>query len=432
LDNLNAITSIGYMLILVIGFSAFWIPRRYVLLPLIASVCYLSLSQQVVIGDMHFHALRLVIGILWLRIAIRSEWRQAFEWCLLDNIIITYALTGCIVNTILWGSYDAFKYQLGFLYNIFGTYFICRIFIREVKDIRLTIRLTAACMIPLAIGMICESITGKNAFSIFGGIMENAMIRDGHIRCQGPFSHPILAGTAGAVTMPLIIATYYKQPKIWLLFAIFATAAIAVTSRSSGPIMAYGFGILGLLSWKIKNHMRFVRWGIVLSLVWLHFVMSSPVWYTMTRISEIVGGGGWHRAYLIDQAIRYFSDWWLIGTKYTAHWMPYGLELNPESADLTNQFIADGVTGGLAKMLLLIIIIVLCFKRIGKSAKLQQMEYPKEAFMAWCIGASLLVHITTFFSVPYFDQIYVFWYMLLAFVAALPSLEVKYLSCQCR
>jgi len=47
---------------------------------------------------------------------------------------------------------------------------------------------------------------------------------------------------------------------------------------------------------------------------------ESPIWFLIGRLSAIIGGTGWARSELIDQAIKHFSEWWLLGTTYTAHW----------------------------------------------------------------------------------------------------------------
>ncbi len=39
--------------------------------------------------------------------------------------------------------------------------------------------------------------------------------------------------------------------------------------------------------------------------------------------------------------------------------------------------------------------------------------------MIWSVGCALLGHVTSFFSVTYFDQIIIFWYMVIAMTAAL-------------
>jgi hypothetical protein len=70
--------------------------------------------------------------------------------------------------------------------------------------------------------------------------------------------------------------------------------------------------------------------------------------------------------------VAHFNEWWLLGTDYTAHWMPTGLDINPDSADITNQFIAEGVQGGLLTMALFIVLLVQAFRTLGKGLVLME------------------------------------------------------------
>jgi hypothetical protein len=150
--------------------------------------------------------------------------------------------------------------------------------------------------------------------------------------------------------------------------------------------------------------------------------MKAPVWFLMARMGDIVGGGGWHRAAIIDQAIAHVGDWWLLGTSNTGDWMATTLAFSPNSADITNQFVSEGLMGGLLTMILFIFVIVRCFRMIGLSLKSMEESPFAEQIIVWSLGASLLAHVMAFMSVSYFDQIIVFWYLLLAMISAIGDL----------
>ncbi len=423
-DAIN-MTLVGLLFTLGAGFLFVLLPRRLAILPLIASACFITLGQQVVASSLHFTALRIVVLFGWLRLVVRGELLPPVKVNAMDKLIIVYACVGFILYNILWQSSGALINQLGFLYNTLGIYFLCRFLIRDPGDIRRTIKMLALCLIPLAGFMILEAVTGRNIFSVLGGVAEKSVLRDGYVRSQGPFRHAILAGTVGAVSLPLLAALLADRAngRVGVVLGITASTAIAVTSHSSGPALAFGFGIIGLLAWILRRHMRTIRWGIVFVLVALHLVMKVPVWFLVSKISDLIGGGGWHRSYLMDQAIRHVDEWWLIGTKYTAHWMPTALVANQKAADITNQFVAEGVMGGLLRMCLFIWIIVIGFRTVGRTVRVLEGTARSLAFLAWSTGACLLAHIASFFAVSYFDQIIVFWYILLAFIAALNPLS---------
>ena len=387
-------------------------------MPVIITACYLPLSEKLLIAIFHFSALRFVILFGWLRAVVRGE-ICPLKLNTIDKAIICWVISSFVIYIIRLQTSEALINRLGFIYNSIGLYFFFRLYIRDLDDIERVLKSIAIFIVPLAIAMLYEYSTGRNIFSIFGGIPEITGLRGERFRCQGPFRHPILAGTLGATLLPMFLALWFKGQN----FRVYATAGvvsatiITVTSSSSGPLIAYIFGIVGLLMWPFRMHMRAIRWGILLTLMSLHLVMKAPVWHLIQRLSSLIGGTGWHRAALIDQAIAHFGDWVLLGTSDTGEWMPYTLGIDSSAADITNQYIAEGIRGGLITMILYIIIIVCFFRMVGLSLKAMEERPFAEKIIVWSLGASLLAHVMAQASVGYFDQIIVIWYLLLAMIS---------------
>ena len=153
-------------------------------------------------------------------------------------------------------------------------------------------------------------------------------------------------------------------------------------------------------------------------LVVLHFIMNDPVWFLLARIDLTGKSTGWHRAALIDAAIRYIGDWWLAGTDYTRHWMPTGVYWNQNHTDITNHYLKMGVWGGLPLMFAFIAIIAAAFTSVGKTLHLSSQESSRERFYIWILGAILFGHAVSFISVSYFDQSIVFFYLALACIGS--------------
>jgi len=420
----SSITNIGLLFIFLMAGSVIFLPRRFALIPVIATCCYMTLGQQIVIATLNFSALRLILLSGWIRLFIRHEFFP-LKLNQIDKLIIAWIVSSIVIYTLLWQTTGAFINRLGFAYDAIGTYFLFRFLIRDYIEIDYAIKVIAFVIFPLALEMLVEYTTGRNAFAIFGGVPEITVMRGGRMRCQGPFIHPILAGTLGATLIPLYLGTWIRKEKMRLIssLGLISSSIIMVTSSSSGPLTSAVYGIIAMLVWPFRNHLRAIRWGIVFFLVLLAIFMKAPIWYLMARLGSIIGGGGWHRSYLIDQAIHYFDEWWLLGTKVTAHWMPYALENYPTRADITNQYISEGVNGGLLTMILFILIIVFCFRGIGKTLKNTEEDSFDIRITIWSLGSVLFAHTMSLLSVSYFDQIRVFWYLLLAMIAVVTSMS---------
>jgi hypothetical protein len=209
------------------------------------------------------------------------------------------------------------------------------------------------------------------------------------------------------------------------LLGIVGCLGATVLSNSSGPLLCVVAGVIGFLLWGMRHRMSWFRRGIVAALIGLSLVMKVPVWWIISKISDLVGGGGWHRAYIIDLCIRNFDTWWLMGYSHTKNWAPDYLTLlvDPENLDITNHYVAQAAIGGIGMLVLFIAILVVCFKVVGRSLDAAEKKEGFQPLFLWSLGVSLAAHCTCFFSISYFDQIQVYWYWFLAVFSCLSVSE---------
>jgi hypothetical protein len=410
-EQITVLSSLGLAFTLAMSLLLIALPRRLALLPIILTACYMTFGQQIVAGGLHFTILRVLVLVGCVRVVVRGEFHR-LTWLRLDTMMIAWVLAGLVTYTILWGSSEALVNRLGLTYDALGLYFIFRFLLRDLNDVKRVGQLFAAALIPLALAMGVEKLTGRDPFCVFGGVPEVTEVREGVLRCQGPFAHPILAGAFGAACMPLFVGIWLQgKAHRWLASAgAICGMLITLFAGSSGPVATLAAGILGCALWPLRNSMKLVRWGIVALLIVLQVVMKAPVWFVFARFSIFSGSTGWHRSNLIDQTIVHFADWWLLGTKETFSWGVWG-------GDITNQFILQGVRGGLVTMILFICIVVISFSAIGRAVRAMRGKSRRTELLLWTLGAAIFAHVISFMSVSYFDQNIVSWYLLLAIIA---------------
>ena len=395
------------------------LPRRFAFCPLLILTCLMPLGQEFVPFGLHFPLFRVVLLVGVLRVVFRGE-AAALKWTSLDKMFAWWVLVSVVFGTMAEPSMDLFVSRMGDAYTAASSYFFLRCVIVDFEDIVTGVRTLALASLPLAACMLVESNTGHNPFAVFDGVPVLSPLREGHVRSQGAFRHCILAGTFGATLVPLCLGLWFYRPQYRRLavLALIASLVITVTARSSGALVVIAAGVGGLMFWKWRGYLRLMRWGIVVAILGLALVINAPVWYLLARLSDVTGGGGWHRAWLIDQAVRHFNEWWLFGTTYTANWGPAGevIAADPNMMDITNQYIMEGIKGGVLKLGLFLAIIVVCFKGVGRKLRTEVAESPA-GFFIWALGVTLFAHCLSFISVTYFDQIVVIWYWLLAVVS---------------
>ncbi len=388
------------------------LPRRWAPLPLLVGACYMTVGQVIVVGPFHFDVIRILVAAGVARVVARGE-RLAGGLNELDRLMVIWSVWMLFSSFFHTPFSDAFIFRLGLVYNACGIYFLLRIFCQSFDDVINLCRFTAILLIPVALEMMYEKQTVHNLFSIFGGVRESPLIRENKIRAQGPFGHPILAGTVGAVSMPLMLGLWHKHRRA-ALAGILACVVIIYASASSGPVMSVMAAIAALLMWRYRFKMRTVRWIMIVGYVALDIIMKDPAYFLLARIDLAGGSTGWYRARLIQSAFEKLNEWWFAGTDYTRHWMHVYVTWSENHTDITNHYLQMGVTGGLPLMLLFIAILAKGFSFVGQTQQKRAGLPPENLFIIWTFGASLFAHSTTFISVSIFDQSFVFLYLTLA------------------
>jgi hypothetical protein len=308
--------------------------------------------------------------------------------------------------------------KLGSSFDAIGFYFYFRSVIRSVEDIKVVAKQLGFIAVPVAMFFLIEWKTGHNIFSVFGGVPDLTVVRAGRLRVQGAFSHPILAGCFWAATFPLILSIWKcqkgRRERVMAGIGTCAAAAIVYLTASSTPLIGLVVGIVALGMFVFRFQMRIIQFGGVAVIAGLDIVMKARVWHLISRVNVTGGSTGYHRYQLIDSTIAHFDEWWLNGTANIDHW-------NIFSNDVTNQYVAEAITGGLVTLILFVIMILLAFSGVGRAWRALE-DNDEDQFFVWSVGAALFVHSVNFIGVSYFGQIRMLWYLSLAIGGALTAI----------
>jgi hypothetical protein len=391
----------------------FLLPRKYLLAPFLLVTVFIPLSQVAVIGGLHFMVYRLVLPFAWLRALVGRPEEDRFRLKPIDKAVLLWALSSAMCFILLWRSGGAVVERLGFLYDTVGIYFLFRLVIRNRDDVNRTIKVLAIICALIAVFMVHEQITGRNYFSVFGGVPEFTNVRGGRIRSQAAFAHAVIAGTVGATLVPLFVGLWWEgsMRKLAALGAM-AGAVMTVTSASATPVGGFAAGIGALLVWPFRQRMRLLRWGAVACIIGLQLVMKAPVWALITR-ADVVSGSSYQRYELINEAIVHFGEWWLVGNRNPGSW---GYSMG----DTSDAYVEQGETTGFLTLLLFVGILWQSFRAIGIARKAAEGDRSFE-LQLWAFGACLFANAVAFIGITYFDQSILIWYSLLAMICAITA-----------
>jgi hypothetical protein len=394
----------------------FCLKRRQTLVVFLLSTFLIPAGQQLVVGGVHFFVFRIIIlaGLIrmaWIKFSGKKR-ILAGPWNSVDTAVSLAFVLHAIAFTLLYAETAAVVNQVGLIWDSLGAYFFLRFAIRNEEDVVSAIRCFLGLVVLFAILMTSEQFTDKNVFGLLGGVPLIDEIRNGRIRSEAVFQHAILAGTFGATLLPLFVVPWTRtKSKLALVGGVCASTIMTVTTACSTPLLGYGAGILGLFLWPLRRSTRWMRWGIVLGLVALSLIMRAPIWYVIAHVGVVSGSSTEHRAYLVDTFVRHFGEWWLLGTKSNGSW-------GYETFDTSNQYVQQGVTGGLFALVFLILTISRAFGRVGRARRSVDGADRKTEWLVWLLGCSLFAHTVAFFGISYFDQTRVSWLALLAMICA--------------
>ena len=348
----------GLLMLLICGGALLVCPRKYATWPLIVLVCFVSGRQCIAIGGVNLYLLRVMVLFFGTARVLMKNEIQKFKFTTLDFAVLAYGGSYWLAGMLNWGfAFSELKVRTGFQVEVIGIYFLIRTLVRTKEDGVTAIAGLGLTSIPLMGFFVLEQLTGRNAFAIFGGVSPITAIREGRLRCQGAFGHPILAGTVWASFTPLLIGQIFSRgnKRYFFILATLAACVITFTTASSTPVIGLAAAIVGMLAFRFRRFTRMAVAATFLALTVTHFAMKGPVWHLISRINITGGNSGYHRYLIVDGFINHWQEWIFVGSRVgTSHWGNF-------TVDTANHFVATGVQGGLPTLLALLFVIINAF-----------------------------------------------------------------------
>lgn len=398
-------TIIAILLVLLTLF----IPKKYMLLPYILGACFVPTDQRIIILGLDFTIVRILILTGVLRILVSGKVR-VIKWNVFDKLVLAWALCGAMVYVIQWLDMRAVIYKCGVLYGVLGLYWLFRQLIYSWEDVKFIVKVLSICAFITVPSVALEWATGQNPFALLGTVITET--REGNFRCQGAFPHSIMFGVFWATTVPLFIGMAFSEKSKVLYWSAAGAGVFSVFASTSSTCLATLFLVLimyALFRW--RQYMGRAWVALLLSLVGLHLIMNAPVWHLIARVNIVGASTGWYRFHLIDQAFKHFAEWALLGVRSTENWIVPGYRT---VTDITNQYILEGIRGGIITLALFIAMLVVALKMVLRCY--QQTHSKTELWLAWSVYIALSGHLFAFLGVSYFGQIGVLWYLVLGMI----------------
>lgn len=398
--------------------------NRWAVLSMVVGILFLTQGANLDLGGFNFSAVRILSYAGFARICFRKE----FSWRNLTKVDKTLiALYSFTTLVLLTRPEESPALRIAKFLDVVSAYLTFRSLIVGPDDWRWLLRTLPLLLIPYVAMLGVERIAKHNYFDLVGG-NGTIWLREGKVRCFGSFRHPSLLGSLGACFLPFFIAMAWDmRERARGILGIVLCLAIVGFSNSGGPMSVMAVVVAGWFLWPLRFNMKGFRWALVGFVAVMGLMMEAPIWYLLARVSSVTGGTGWHRSYLMDVAFQHFDQWCLMGMPLseTSQWFPYVIEATG-GADITNQFIAFGLQGGIGAIALFIIWLTRSFSLVGRAQAFVRSDIDLDGAerLLWGFGVALAAHISNWLGITYFDQFIMLW---LLQIAAMVSVSEYYL-----
>ena len=243
---------LAFGMLVVLAYLTWSLPRRFAGCPLLTMTCLMPLGQQLDVFGLHLYLFRILLLVGLLRIVAKGEVRQ-LVMTFMDRIFLWWVTVSILFGTMANPSLDLLRNRLGDAYNAVGCYFFVRCVIVGSEDIVTSVCTLAWLSLGVAALMLVEKTTSHNLLSVFGGVSPITVVREGHLRCQGAFRHPIWPAPSEPPKLPRICGAPVSQPvhQRLAIAAAVSSVIVALAASSSGALMALlapiaGFGFLDM------------------------------------------------------------------------------------------------------------------------------------------------------------------------------------------
>ncbi len=377
------------------------------------------------LGTLDISAHRIMIVILLLRFLLNGRLRRRFSWSRLD----TWVTVSMAVYVSVFLLTRPFNYVLenrgGFLLDTWCVYLAARFVIHSLDDVKSMLKVVTIAVICLAVMGMFECTTGWQPFA---GLMRHTpwrvsarageqLTRHGFVRALGPMGNAIVFGCAFAVVLPLLWWTRWHKPGSWRTMAYVGSLAAvlgAMSSMSSCAWLAIVTVPLCLALEKKKEWARPLAWSFVLSCIVVEIISNRRFYHVLASYSNFLGGAAWHRAAIIDLAIRHFREWWLLG--YMGRDPGWGPSVGMDHTDVTSEYVEAGVYYGIWGIMVFCMVIFTALRATIRAFRQSTTKEAKSFF--WAVGSFLVAHLLIWGGVAYFNVLEPLLYWVLGIVAS--------------
>jgi hypothetical protein len=315
-------------------------PKPIVLLA-ISLACPTELSLY--LGGMRLPPHRVALIILIVAALIRLSRGKPIKLMACDGLMLLYGLWNIGIFMFHEGQGPGLQYGGSLALESFASYFVARIYINTVDDLKACVSLLLLCVIVVGSLAAMESVSHTLIVHSFlkqltGHDVEPGFeIRRGLMRAYSTFDHPILYGSFCASTLALTWATAKGMGQARL--NAFLVAAATYFGMSSAPLLCIGVQVF-LLVWErlsrgIPRRAVVTVGGVVLALLALGIASNRSPFAIIATGFTLDPWTGFYRLLIWEHGLNnvamapmtgiglkdWAREWWMASDSVDAFWL---------------------------------------------------------------------------------------------------------------
>jgi len=378
------------------------------------------------IGTIDISATRIVVAVLLLKCLANAQLRNNFKWCALDTWVTIYISAGIMIMGLTRPLRLVVENRGGALMDSWFAYLVARLCLSNRAAIITAVKWVGIALVPLALLGVFEMLhisqpySGLERYCPWLAEERTTEIRYGLARSKVSFGHPIMFGTSFALLLPAIYWLRHQRG-FWrtLAYVLSGVAAIgALSSISSAPWMTLILVIFCLAMERYKKLVKPILIWCAFSCIFIAVASNRPFYHVVVSYANPVGGATWHRAKMVDCAIRDFDKWYLVG--FRGQDPGWGRDVGMGHTDLTNEYIMAGVRYGMLGVIAFSGMLVVALQGLIRLYNSSGESVARS--WIWALGSTLVAMMITFMGVSIFTQTGTLFYCFLGMVGSASSL----------
>jgi len=385
----------------------------------IAALTWYPSWQSVKLGTIDFTASRIVILVIFINLAVRTNLIGRFKLIWLDKMVIIYFVCQVVAGATTTDLEILLENRAGAVFDMALPYFAARLILLRREHFLTLLKGILLIAVPIAVLGCFQSITSRDPVYFLREQTYEVSSRFGFYRAMVTFSHSIMLGLFfsmfGAVCAGLM--RQKGNSKLYLAGLILMLLG-ACSSVSSGPILALLSAGFFIFLYRYRQHAQTMVIVVIVMCLVVE-IISNRHFYDVLGDFTFNPATAWYRSRLIDAALFRggMSGHWFTGYGFIdPGWGP--LIDGRIYTDIVNHYLLVLKDFGLVGLIPFLIILALAIKRLVEGYKGSSRD--ADRWMVWCVAASLFGLLLAFTSVSLFGPPKNMFFMLLAFCGAMP------------